>query len=312
VSDAHQISVLLAQADVQRRLGNRGGGIDLLRRALSLDPDHPRAHAALADHLLDARRLPAAGIEVRIALGLDGNDPYILQVAAAVLIAERKLDDAWAHCRIAMQGLAAPPDAFVLGALARQLLGDAAGARELVHEALARDAAHTGALTRLAWLEFDAGLYEAAARAAQAALEADPIDRDAHIIAGYIDLARGDTAAAEQHARFVLRHDASDTGSGLTLWTAVQARRSFVLGAWWRFNVWLTRGELGRRIGRLMALYLLARVAMIVTDELGLERVSITIAVAWIALCAYTWIAPRVFQGMLKRSLPPVSLDPDF
>jgi tetratricopeptide (TPR) repeat protein len=312
VSDAHQISVLLAQADVQRRLGNHRGGIDLLRRALSLDPDHPRAHAALAHHLLDARRLPAAGVEVRTALGLDGNDPFIHQVAAAVLTAERKLDDAWAHCLIAMQDPAAPPEAFVLGARIRQLLGDIAGARELVREALARDAAHTGALTRLAWLEFDAGLYEAAARAAQAALEADPISRDAHIVAGYIDLARGDTTAAEHHARFVLRHDPSDAGGGLALWTAVQARRSFVLGTWWRFNVWLTRGELGRRIGRLMAFYLLARVAIIVTDELGFERLSLAIGLAWLALCAYTWIAPRVFQGMLKRSLTPVTLDPDF
>lgn len=312
MSDARQISVLLAQADVQRRLGNHRGGIELLRRALSLDPDHAGAHAALARHLLESRRLPAAAIEVRTALGLDGNDPYIHQVAAAVLIAERKLDDAWAHCLIAMQGPEAPPEAFVLAARARQLLGDLAGARELVHEALARDAAHTGALTRLAWLEYDAGVYEAAARAAQAALDADPISRDAHIVAGYIDLARGDATAAEQHARFVLRRDASDAGGGLTLWTAVQARRSVVLGAWWRFNVWAMRGEVGRRIGRLMAFYLLARIAIIVTDELGLERLSLAIAFAWLALCAYTWIAPRVFQGMLKRSLTPVTLDPEF
>lgn len=312
MSDAHQISVLLAQADVQRRIGNHRGGIDLLRRALSLAPDHPRAHAALAHHLLEARRLAAAGVEVRTALGLDGNDPYIHQVAGAVLIAERKLEDAWEHCLIAMQGPDAPPEAFVLGARIRQLRFDIGGARELIGEALAREATHTGALTRLAWLEYDTGQYGIAALAAQAALNSDPINRDAHIVAGYIDLARGDLSAAEQHARFVLRHDATAAGGGLTLWTAVQARRSWVLGAWWRFNVWLTRGAVGGRIGRLMAFYLLARVAIIVTDELGLDRLSLAIGVGWLALCAYTWIAPRVFQAMLERSLAPVSLDPDF
>ncbi|HEX7841116.1 MAG TPA: tetratricopeptide repeat protein, partial [Kofleriaceae bacterium] len=151
--EARQISILLEQAEVQRRLGNHRSATELAQRALAIDPDHAVAHATLAVILLDARRLPGAGIEVRIALGLDGNEPYIHRVAAAVLSAERKLDDAWAHCLIAIQAPAPVPEAFVLAARVRALHGDRAHARELLEEALAIDADHTGALTQLARLE---------------------------------------------------------------------------------------------------------------------------------------------------------------
>ena len=87
-----QIQILIEQANVQRGLSNWRGAIELLQRALSLDPDHAHAHATLALALLGARRLPGAGIEARMALALDGNDPFCHYAAAHVMLAERKLD----------------------------------------------------------------------------------------------------------------------------------------------------------------------------------------------------------------------------
>jgi tetratricopeptide (TPR) repeat protein len=309
--ERRQISVLLEQAEVQRRLGNHRGATALAQRALSLDPDHAVAHAVLADILLDARRLPGAGIEVRNALALDGHDPYIHQVAAAVLTAERKLDDAWAHCLVALQAAAPTPNAFVLGAQVRELLGDRAHARELLREALALDAAHTGALTQFAQLERRAGAYDEAARLAELALEADPLYRPAHIVAGYIDLARGDTASAEQRAKFVLHGDANDLG-GLELWAAIRARQSRLLGAWWRWNSWISIGDDRRRVAMLMAGYLLAQIAIIIADELELHRLTAALALGWLGFCAYTWFAPALFRRMVASSLEAVRLDPEF
>ena len=309
--EARQISVLLEQAEVQRRLGNHRGATDLAQRALSIDPDHPGAHAALAAILLDARRLPGAAVEVQIALGLDGNDPYIHRIAAAVLIAQQRLEDAWAHCLIAMQGPAPAPEAHVLGARVRELAGDRIHARELLHEALAIDAEHTDALTHLARLELAAGDAEEAARLAQLALESDPAHHGAHVVAGYIDLARGDTAGAEQHARFVLQQDANDP-EGHELWAAIQARRSWLLGAWWRLNTWLSHGEDRRRLALLMGGFVVSQAAVIVTDELGLDRLSSILDWAWLGLCAYTWFAPVLFRRMLANALDSVRLDPDF
>jgi tetratricopeptide (TPR) repeat protein len=311
VTQSRQIAVLLEQAEVQRRLGNHRGATDLAQRALSLDPDHAASHAALAVILLDARRLAAAGIEIRAALALDSDDPYIHRVAAAVLTAERKLDDAWAHCLIALQNPAPEPAAHVLGARVRRLQGDRAHARELLLEALALDAAYTDALTALAQLELDAGDRDEAARLATLALESDPSDHTAHIVAGYIDLARGHVTSAEHHARFVLRNDATSL-TALELWTAIQARRSRLLGAWWRWNTWMSLGDDRRRIAVLMGGFVLAQIAVIVTDELGFQALSRALSLCWLGLCAYTWFAPALFHRMLSRSLETVRLDPEF
>jgi Tfp pilus assembly protein PilF len=309
--EVRQINVLLEQAEVQRRLGNHRGATELVQRALTLDPDHAQAHAALAFTLLGARRLPGAAIEMRLALGLDANDPYVHHVAAAVLAAERKLDDAWAHCLIALEGPIATPESYVLGARIRTLQGDAPRAKELLHEALALDASHTGALTRLARLELDDGDRAAASRLVALALESDPADREAHVVAGFIDLASGDTAGAEQHARFVLNQSATDE-DGLALWAAIQARRSWLLGAWWRWNTWMSRGDERRRVAILIGAFVLARIAIIVSDELGYEGVTRALTLGWLGFCAYTWFAPELFRRMLARQLGTVHLDPDF
>jgi tetratricopeptide (TPR) repeat protein len=309
--ETRQITVLLEQAEVQRRLGNHRGATELVQRALTIDPDHAQAHAALAFTLLGARRLAGAMIEVRLALTLDGNDPYIHHVAAAVLAAQRKLDDAWAHCLVALEGPLATPEAHVLGAQIRTLQGEVAHAKELLQEALKLDPAHTGALTRLAGLFLDAGDRAAASRLVALALESDPSDLEAHVVAGFIDLASGDTAGAEQHARFVLNQDATDD-EGLALWAAIQARRSWLLGAWWRWNTWMSRGDERRRIALLIGAFVLARIAIIITDELGYEGVTRALTLGWLGFCAYTWFAPAMFRRMLSRQLGTVHLDPDF
>ena len=66
-----------------------------------------------------------------------------------------------------------------------------------------------------------------------------PEDLDAHVIAGLVDLVRGDDEAAERHARFALTQDSTDRDA-LQLWASIKARRSWTLGLWWRFNAWIS------------------------------------------------------------------------
>jgi Flp pilus assembly protein TadD len=311
MTDERQIDVLIEQAEVQRRLGNHRGATELVQRALTLDPDHAVAHAALSYILLGAKRLAAAGIEMRTALMLDGNDPYVHHVAASVLAASRQLDDAWAHCLIALEGAAATAEAYVLGARIRSLQGDHARAKELLLEALALEAEHTGALTELARHELHTGDRAKARGLIERALESDPSDHEAHIVAGYVELAAGDAEAAERHARFVLGQDATDD-DGLQLFAAVQARRSWLLGLWWRWNLWASLRDDRRRIALLLGAFVLARVAIIITDELGYEAIARALGFLWLGWCVYTWFAPALFRRMVARSLGEVRLDPEF
>jgi tetratricopeptide (TPR) repeat protein len=306
-----RIESLLEQADAQMRLVHWRGAIDLLRRALAIDPDHARAHAMLALALLGAKRLAGAEIEFRLALALDGNAPLCHYAAAAVLRAQRRLDAAWEHCEIALHADSTDVDVHVLAASIRDLRGEVSEARALLVQALALEPAHAGALTRFARLELDAHRLGEAARYIDEALRARPDDADAHIVAGFIDLARGDEAGAEEHARFALAQDATERGA-LQLWAAIKARRSWTLGLWWRFNAWISlRSERGQ-VALLMGSFVIVQAAIILAAAADLELVEKLLNWGWLGFCAYTWIAPGLFKRMLERDLGSVVLDPDF
>lgn len=309
--EERQIEVLMEQADVQRRLSNWRGAIDLLQRALSLDPDHARAHASLSLALLGARRLPGAGIEARMSLSLDGNDAYCHYAAAAVMAAERKLEDAWAHCLVAIETETDDIDARVLGAHIRGLRNETAEARVLLEEALELQPNHTEALTGMARLELEAHRYDVAQHYIDQALRADPSDHEAHVVAGYIALVRKDPDAAEGHARFVLGQDATDQ-EAIRLWAAIKASRSLVLGLWWRFSAWVSlRSETGQ-LAMMLGAFVLVRIAIILASHFDLDRIEAALTWGWLGFCAYTWFAPELFRWMLQRDLGTVVLDPEF
>lgn len=309
--EARQVAALIEQAAACRRAHNWGAAIDLLKRALAIDPEHPSAHASLALALLGARRLHAASIEADLALGLDPHDPFCHYAGAAVRLAERKLDDAWQHCLVAMQDDDSDVDARVLGATIKSAQGDHTGARALLDEALAIDGDHADALTELARLELDLGHLAEAHELVERALTSDPSDADAHVVAGYIALARGQVDDAEEHARFVLGEDATSRDA-LRLWTAIKARRNPLLGLWWRWCVFTglrsERSMLGIAIGSFVVVQLL----IIVLGATGHEDAELLLDQLWLAFCAYTWFAPEIFEWMLRRELKSVVLRDDY
>lgn len=309
--EEREVEALIEQADVQMRLASWRGAIDLLRRALAIDPDHARAHAMLALALLGAKRLAGAEIECRLALALDGNEPFCHHAAAAVLRAQRKLDEAWEHCQIALEADGTDVDVHVLAAGIRDLRGEISEARALLVQALELEPTHAGALTRFARLELDAHRYEEAARYIGEALRARPDDQDAHVVAGLVALVRGDDAGAEEHARFALSQDATDRDA-LGLWAAIKAHRSPTLGLWWRLNAWISLRSEGSQIAVLIGSFLIVQVAIILATAADLELVEQILYWGWLGFCAYTWIAPGLFKRMLERDLGSVVLDPDF
>jgi tetratricopeptide (TPR) repeat protein len=308
-----QVEALLEQADAQMRLSHWRGAIDLLRRALAIDPDHARAHAMLALALLGAKRLAGAEIEAQLALGLGlgSSDPLCHYAAAAVRRAQRRLDEAWEHCEVALTADSTDVDIYVLGAGIRDLRGEVSEARALLARALELEPSHAGALTRFARLELDAHRFEEAARYVEQALRAKPDDLDAHVVAGLVDLVRGDDAGAEGHARFALTQDATDLDA-LQLWAAIKARRSFTLGLWWRLNAWISLRSEGGQVALLIGSFVVVQVAIILATAADLPLLEEVLGWAWLGLCAYTWIAPELFKRMLQRDLGTVVLDPDF
>lgn len=311
MNEDRQVEVLLEQAYTQRRLGNWRGAIELCQRALALDPDHAQGHAALAFSLLGAKRVSGAAIEARLGLGLDGNDTYCHYAMAAVLKAERKLDDAWTHCLVVLESDTRDVDVRVLGAQIRYLRGERTEAMQLLRDALELEPSHVDTLTTLARYEMHDKQLDSATEHVEQALRADPSDLDAHTVAGLIALMRGNTGEAEKHARYVLGQDSTDVG-GLELWAAIKARRSWILGLWWRFNVFISmRSETGQ-IALLLGAFIAVRVVIIFAIELDYPGLASFLGWAWLGFCWYTWFAPAIFRWMLNNDLGTVKLDPNY
>jgi tetratricopeptide (TPR) repeat protein len=309
--DDRKVEALLEQAVRYRRAGNLSGALDMQRRALAIAPDHARAHAELALTLLAMRRLAGAAVEVGLALANDANDAHCHYAAAAVRRAERALDDAWRHCEVALQAEPHDVDIRVLAASIHALRGDRVAARAQLDEALALAPESPSVLGELARLALHDGEVDEASRWIERALRAEPTRSESHLIAGYIALRRGDAATAEQHARTALSANASDQDA-LRLWSAIKAHRSVVLGAWWRFNALVSlrseRGQLGILIGS----FVVVRVIILVLRGLGWEDAAHYLHLAWLGLCAYTWVAPELFRRAVQRDLAGVVLRDDY
>jgi tetratricopeptide (TPR) repeat protein len=224
--------------------------------------------------------------------------------------AQRKLDDAWQHCLVALEQDESVFD-LVLGASIQQLRGHHHEAVELVERALERAPGDADALRMQARLFFEVGDLEEAARAIDASLRAEPDAIESHVIAGHVALARGALDDADRHVRVAL-HASADDVDAIGLLCAVKARRSRLLGAWWRWNSWVARRGAGGQIGLQIGGFLIARLAMILAGALGHDELAGVMQLAWLGFCAYTWVAPLWMRRMIARELETVKLRDDY
>jgi len=304
------IARMLAAANDFRSRRDWKQAIDTLCRVLAIDPDHARPHASLALALAGARRLPGAAIEVGLALAADGNDGYCHYAAAFVLRAQRKLDEAWQHCLVALEQ-ESDVGALVLGAQIQLLRGEPDEARDLADRALEKSPEHPSALRTVARVALDAYDLDDAADAIARALRVSPEAIETHVLAGQIALARGEADDADHHLQVALRADPTHPDV-LALLASCKARKSRLLGAWWRWHSWAAARSEGRRVAILLGSFVIARLAMILAGALGDERLEDVVYYAWMAMCAYTWIAPVMLRRMIARELQTVKLRDDY
>jgi tetratricopeptide (TPR) repeat protein len=279
---------------------------ELLRRALTVDEDHARAHAMLALALLIPKRYAGAESEARRALALQSGSPYCHYVLAAVLFARgRRIDQAWESCHVALGGGVDHETnvrAHVLGAQIRAARGEHEPARALLERALQIAPNHADARVAFARLELAAGRPAEAARHADEALRIRSTDIAANVIAGKIDLAAGDVAAAERHARFALLQDSADA-EALRLWAAIRSHRNRALGTLWRAAVWITTRDGDQQVGLLVGSYILVQLAMILANAAGLAGLQSKLVWLWAGLVLALYWGPAGLQRLLANDL---------
>lgn len=291
--------------------GQINEAIDALLRLLGEDPDQAGAHAFLALCLVKRKRLHAAALEAGRALELEPDSPFAHLAAAIVATAGRRFRDAETHLQSARE--LDPDSASIADAFARLYSAWGRDAQALV-EARRACELEPGDLdyqALLASLELRRGERQKAEALAREVLAAHPEHVEALCVLGHCELAAGRTDSARDHAVWALQIDPMDA-EALTLMAAVKARRSWLLGLWWRFQSYISAGSRTRAVVLLLGIFLLYRIALIALPEHGLSHWAGPLSYLWLAFCAYTWIAPSLFWRSIKRELEQVRLRPGF
>jgi tetratricopeptide (TPR) repeat protein len=302
---------LLALAEQRISHGQLDGAIDALRQILSHEPENAAAHALLAAVLIDKKRLHAARHEANLALAADPELELARFVRGRVALAQRQFDEAerqFEHLR-SVNPLQASYHREM--ATVHALRGQDAKVLPLLEQALTLDPQDPSTLADLASYWEQRREYPRAEEYARSALQVDPEHLDAIVVMGRIHLGRGDIDAARAHAAWALGNDPSNT-SALLLLAMIKARRSPLIGVWWRYNAWMSGLGSTRAILVLLGAFLAYRLTEITAGAMGHPDAAKVIEWVWLGIVAYTFFGPVLFQRALRKELAEVRLSRDF
>jgi Flp pilus assembly protein TadD len=308
---SREVDHLLALAHDRMVLGDPRGAIETYKEALSLDPDHPEAHALLAFALVNRKRLFAAEMEASTAVTLAPDSGLPHHAMGVVRTAQRRFDDALEHLEHASHVDPSSTGVLVSLALLHSLAARRAEALAVLERARAMDPEDPDTLAALGETYLEAGRITEAEACARAAMEAAPGHFGAVVLMGNVLLQSGDMRGARDHAAWALRHDATSP-SALHLLASIKARGSLLLGLWWRYSVWLEKFGDGRQLGILVGAYLAYRVLSLYLEKSGQSELENIVDLIWLAFCAYTWIGPSLFRRSLAKELEQVRLSRDY
>ena len=294
-------------------VGDTTGAISELQAVLTEDPDNADAHAMLGGCLLDSKRIYAALHEVEIALALDPELFLARLVRAQVLSAHRRFSEAEHELATLIQE--APEQASLYRAMSDMVTlrgeGGSEERRTWLARALELAPDNSTTLSDCAHFHLQRGEWDDAEQMARRALESNPEHIAAAWTMGEVKQAQGDVDAAREHAAWVLSRNAEHRGA-IALLARIKARRSPVLGLWWRFVSWVGLGGEARAIVILVAMYVAFRMVSLTLEIEGYDTAYTGVSVAWLGFVVYCLVALMLFQRALRSEIQNVKLKDDF
>ncbi|MBK6740575.1 MAG: tetratricopeptide repeat protein [Haliea sp.] len=116
---------------------------------------------------------------------------------------------------------------------------DSSGAQEALERAAELEPDNPRVVVAFGELYLSRGDVDKARECALAALQRDAQLEDANILMGQVELRCGNLENAADSARFVIMHN-PESAAALKLLADVKVRGNPVMGAWWRFNAFLS------------------------------------------------------------------------
>lgn len=305
----HQRLFRLAMDALTR--GQTEVAIERLTQILAEDPDNADAHALLSLALIRSKRLYAARIEAARAMELEPESFFSHMAVASVETASRNFSTAEKHYETALS--IDPESAYARERLARLyfLWDRRKEANEQIMQACELDPEDMDCMiSKAAFMHAD-GYNKDAESVVREALQINPTHLDALVLLGEIQLSNGDIQHAKENAIWALQEDPNDE-SALQLLVSIKARESMLLGAWWRFQTFISSGSSTRTITLLIGMFMAYRISLILLEENQLADWINFVSAVWLGFCIYTWVAPGIFRSQLKAEMKLVELKSDF
>ncbi|MBI1384468.1 MAG: tetratricopeptide repeat protein [Rhizobiales bacterium] len=290
--------------------GNHSGAIETLRDALTQDPEHASAHTLLAYALLGQGRIHAARFEADAALRLAPELDDCHRVSGYVAISEADLVRARRDFLAAVE--LDPRSTENLLGLARLLdvCDEPVEALALVEKALEIEVEPASLVLR-GGMHLEAGRLAEAEEDARRALALQPEDAATLALMGQVLLRGGDREAAREFALWALQIDATDQDA-LSLLANIKMRESWLMGLWFRWNVWISRLGTERAVLVLLAAFVVYWVARLAIRDLGYPGAAQMLTYAWLIFALYTWVGGAIRDRIVEKEVARVRLRPNF
>ena len=288
----------------QMASGNATVSARILRRVLSIDPDHGPAHALLALALLDMNQLKSALHEAQLAVQCDLENAFAHLVLGVVL----KELGRYAQAEVALQQAVqldpeyATPYTHLADLAGRQSRWSQAAA--YARQALALNPNSTSAMAVLANALCFSGKLDEAELVVRNALRQNPEDAELHTALARIALQRRQWRRAWQHALDALAIEPTHEEAQEALVQAAGIRSPLMRPAI-ATHLWLMRLPTTWRIATIVLFYMLMRSLRFIVNaptNPALSSVIVAVALFMALFWLYLVLVPPLFYGWLRRA----------
>jgi len=299
---------LIRQAELQINQGSLRTAIETLRNLLARDPDHVVAHVHLATCLQELLRPEEASFEIRCALRLAPDDPYVRSAAGRIELLQGWYGAAERHLDRARELAPENPDVHRLLAILYAETGRLQLILPTLEAALNAEPDNPGVKTDIATHLAAADKIEEAEALALEALRDDPECVRAQVLLGELRFRRKDYDGARGFAVGALHIDPSHEGA-LTLLCLVKLQSKSVLWRWrecarWAGSLHSAEQQELKRIGAVIVY-----VAVLILFASGHPWAAVATIVGLVLLLVAAWGANRLVDRIFDRELRQVRFD---
>ncbi len=291
--------------------GQIPSAIELLKELLANESNSAMYHGTLAYCLLQQMRIHAAEYELKIAMQLEPNTPFLHSIYARIYFLQNKMTRALAACDQALQLDPENGDVFELKSdilLANKKFKEAFFYIQKMAE-LNPDSIKTA--YAFANYYFQIGDNAKAMEFTLSALAIDAQHQDTNVLMGRLHLIRGNIGEAEYHARLTIMLNPGSR-EALSLFADVKARKNIFLGLWWKFNTKVSRMQPLNQVGVLIFGYVFFSLLSNIVYDFGHTKSSSVIDYAWLAIVIYSWVAIPIYYRVLNKEIQQFSFKSDY